>query len=147
MILKPSKACLYTHTSRKRSRPTKADSTSEARTRRGQIPDLPGNFQLIDKDTPSSAYTYKAYEGGDELELVFSDEFNTDGRSFYPGDDPFWEAVDLHYWGTVRSTRSVPPPAAKEQPHRMMKNGMTLLKVRGLDLKQANFLMTFFIRT
>lgn len=23
-----------------------------------------------------------------------------DGRSFYPGDDPFWEAVDLHYWQT-----------------------------------------------
>jgi hypothetical protein len=30
--------------------------------------------------------------------LVFSDEFNTDGRSFYPGDDPYWEAADLHYW-------------------------------------------------
>jgi len=35
--------------------------------------------------------------------LVFSDEFNKEGRSFYPGDDPFWEAVDLHYWGTVSS--------------------------------------------
>ncbi|KAJ7134394.1 glycoside hydrolase family 16 protein [Mycena epipterygia] len=32
--------------------------------------------------------------------LIFSDEFNTDGRSFYPGDDPYWEAVDLHYWPT-----------------------------------------------
>jgi len=32
--------------------------------------------------------------------LVFSDEFETPGRTFYPGDDPFWEAVDLHYWGT-----------------------------------------------
>ena len=30
--------------------------------------------------------------------LVFSDEFNRDGRTFYPGDDPYWEAVDLHYW-------------------------------------------------
>jgi hypothetical protein len=35
------------------------------------------------------------------MELVFSDDFNVEGRSFYPGDDPFWEAVDLHYWGTV----------------------------------------------
>jgi len=26
------------------------------------------------------------------MELVFSDEFNTDGRSFFPGDDPYWEA-------------------------------------------------------
>jgi hypothetical protein len=32
------------------------------------------------------------------MKLVFSDEFNTDGRTFYPGDDPFWEAEDLHYW-------------------------------------------------
>jgi beta-glucan synthesis-associated protein KRE6 len=31
---------------------------------------------------------------------VFSDEFNVDGRTFWPGDDPFWEAVDLHYWAT-----------------------------------------------
>ncbi|KAF8514413.1 beta-glucan synthesis-associated protein-domain-containing protein [Gautieria morchelliformis] len=34
------------------------------------------------------------------LPLVFSDEFNTEGRSFYPGDDPFWEAVDLWYHAT-----------------------------------------------
>ena len=31
---------------------------------------------------------------------MFSDEFNTEGRTFYPGDDPYWEAVDLHYWVT-----------------------------------------------
>jgi beta-glucanase (GH16 family) len=31
---------------------------------------------------------------------VFSDEFNKEGRTFYPGDDPYWEAVDLHYWPT-----------------------------------------------
>lgn len=35
-----------------------------------------------------------------EWQLVFSDEFNVEGRSFYPGDDPYWEAVDLHYWAT-----------------------------------------------
>ena len=35
------------------------------------------------------------------MTLVFSDEFNQDGRTFYPGDDPFWEAVDLQYWATV----------------------------------------------
>ena len=68
----------------------------------GQIPDLPGNFGLIDKDTPREAYTKKSYTSNEELVLVFSDEFNTDGRTFYPGDDPYWEAVDLHYWGTVR---------------------------------------------
>lgn len=27
----------------------------------------------------------------------FSDEFNTDGRTFYPGDDPYFTAVDIWY--------------------------------------------------
>ncbi|KAF8648187.1 hypothetical protein AX16_006326, partial [Volvariella volvacea WC 439] len=67
----------------------------------GQIPDLPGNWALIDKDTPLEAYTRRSWMyPNDEMVLVFSDEFNQDGRSFYPGDDPYWEAVDLHYWGT-----------------------------------------------
>ena len=34
------------------------------------------------------------------MELVFSDEFNVEGRTFYPGDDPYWEAVDLWYGST-----------------------------------------------
>ena len=59
---------------------------------------------LIDPDTPEDAYELKSsYSRGRKnrrFKLVFSDEFNTDGRSFYPGEDPFWEAVDLHYWGT-----------------------------------------------
>lgn len=61
---------------------------------------------------------------GETWELVFSDEFNTPGRTFWPGgasfisfsllttafivvrlvpssaDDPYWEAQDLHSWGT-----------------------------------------------
>lgn len=63
----------------------------------GQVPDM-GNFGLIDTDTPSWAYTKTSWEDGSEMQLVFSDEFETEGRSFYPGDDPYWEAVDLHYW-------------------------------------------------
>jgi hypothetical protein len=63
----------------------------------GQIPDLPGLPSLIDSDTPSSALT-RTGSDGKKYNLVFSDEFNTDGRTFYPGDDPFWEAVDFHYW-------------------------------------------------
>ncbi|RDB28835.1 Beta-glucan synthesis-associated protein SKN1 [Hypsizygus marmoreus] len=67
----------------------------------GQIPSMPGNWGLIDLETPQSAYLKPSYTNpNDELQLVFSDEFNTDGRSFYPGDDPYWEAVDLHYWAT-----------------------------------------------
>lgn len=57
-----------------------------------------GNFGLIDLDTPEDAYTFTSWRDGSEWQLVFSDEFETDGRTFYPGDDPYWEAVDLHYW-------------------------------------------------
>ncbi|KAG2005780.1 beta-glucan synthesis-associated protein KRE6 [Coprinopsis cinerea AmutBmut pab1-1] len=68
----------------------------------GQIPEFIGNFGLIDRDTPLEAHTKRSYNNPDEeLVLVFSDEFNQDGRTFYPGDDPYWEAVDLWYWGTV----------------------------------------------
>lgn len=63
----------------------------------GQIPNLPGLTTLIDPDTPTSAYKRTGWDGK-TYDLVFSDEFNTDGRTFYPGDDPFWEAVDLQYW-------------------------------------------------
>jgi len=41
-----------------------------------------------------------SYVDGSKWQLVFSDEFDVDGRTFYPGDDPYWEAVDLHYWQT-----------------------------------------------
>lgn len=63
----------------------------------GQIPDM-GNYGLIDTDTPTWAYTRTAWDDGSPMQLVFSDEFEMDGRTFYPGDDPYWEAVDLHYW-------------------------------------------------
>ncbi|KAJ7085400.1 beta-glucan synthesis-associated [Mycena belliarum] len=65
----------------------------------GQVAAM-GNFGLIDLETPSDAYTIKSLKTGKQMQLVFSDEFNTDGRSFYPGDDPYWEAEDLHYWST-----------------------------------------------
>lgn len=66
----------------------------------GQIPATIGNFGLIDQDTPQSAYTHTSLETGATWDLVFSDEFNTAGRTFFPGDDPYWEAADLHYWAT-----------------------------------------------
>ncbi len=66
----------------------------------GQVPDIPGNWGLIDKDTPEEVKWKEDYVTGQKWQLVFSDEFNTDGRTFYPGDDPYWEAVDLHYWPT-----------------------------------------------
>ena len=65
-----------------------------------QVPEIPGNHGLIDKDTPMEVRQKKSWVDGSDMQLVFSDEFNTDGRTFYPGDDPYWEAVDLHYWST-----------------------------------------------
>ncbi|BGP18552.1 hypothetical protein JCM10213v2_006618 [Rhodosporidiobolus nylandii] len=65
----------------------------------GMVPDIPNLPSLIDKDTPSSALTRTGFDGKKYV-LVFSDEFETEGRTFWPGDDPYWEAVDLHYWPT-----------------------------------------------
>ncbi|KAG1751980.1 glycoside hydrolase family 16 protein [Suillus occidentalis] len=67
----------------------------------GQIPSIPGNRGVIDVDTPREAYTKASYMNQNDMwDLVFSDEFEVEGRTFYPGDDPYWEAPSLHYWGT-----------------------------------------------
>ena len=54
---------------------------------------------LIDPDTPQDALKMKAKDGSN-WSLVFSDEFNIMGRTFYEGDDQFWTAPDLHYDAT-----------------------------------------------
>lgn len=71
----------------------------------GQVPDLSSlkmRQSLVDSDTPSGALTKANLgpAGGETWELVFSDEFNVNGRSFYPGDDPIWEAHNLYAHGT-----------------------------------------------
>lgn len=63
----------------------------------GQFPAQPR--ELIDPETPLDVYTRTGFDGK-QWSLKFSDEFNTEGRTFFPGDDPFWEGVDLHYHGT-----------------------------------------------
>ena len=56
----------------------------------GQVPDIPNLPSLIDMDTPDEIRnSVRTGFNGREYQLVFSDEFNTDGRTFYPGDDPF----------------------------------------------------------
>lgn len=65
----------------------------------GQVPAIEGLPTLIDQDTPADMRSRIGYDG-ERYNLVFSDEFNVDGRTFWPGDDPWWEAVDLWYWGT-----------------------------------------------
>ncbi|GLB41258.1 putative glycoside hydrolase family 16 protein [Lyophyllum shimeji] len=66
----------------------------------GQAPVLFQMPSLIDSTTPSSALTRTGYDGH-PYDLVFSDEFSVDGRTFYPGDDPYWEAVNLWYGVTA----------------------------------------------
>ena len=57
----------------------------------GQVPAV--NFGLIDNDTPQDVYTKTSYIDGSTLELVFSDEFNVEGRSFYPGGIIYFSSV------------------------------------------------------
>lgn len=54
---------------------------------------------LIDPDTPSEHFTKKT-RSGDDWVLSFSDEFNAEGRTFYEGDDQFFQGADLHYDAT-----------------------------------------------
>ncbi|KAF8584647.1 glycoside hydrolase family 16 protein [Ramaria rubella] len=65
----------------------------------GQVAVLPNMPKLIDNDTPDNVKTRTGWDGK-QYDLVFSDEFETEGRSFFLGDDPFWEAVDLWYGAT-----------------------------------------------
>lgn len=50
----------------------------------GQVPEIDNWPSLIDSSTPNDAKTFTNSKG-DTYKLVFSDEFNEDGRSFYPG--------------------------------------------------------------
>lgn len=54
---------------------------------------------MVDFDTPNDFKSWKASDGDDWV-VAFSDEFNCEGRTFYQGDDQFWEAVDIHYAAT-----------------------------------------------
>ena len=64
----------------------------------GQIPQLPIR-PLIDTATPPANQAWKNPQGT-KYQLVFSDEFNEEGRTFWPGDDPYWTAVDIWYGAT-----------------------------------------------
>lgn len=52
---------------------------------------------LIDADTPDSAQAWTNPKDDSTYHLVFSDEFEVEGRTFWAGDDPYWEAVNLWY--------------------------------------------------
>lgn len=46
---------------------------------------------LVDPDSPPGAM-FKEASNRKQYKLVFSDEFNKDGRTFYPGEDSYWWA-------------------------------------------------------
>lgn len=71
----------------------------------GKMSDMLGNRVPVGPATPKTAYTRASLVDGSTYDLVFSDEFNVDGRSFYPGDDPYWGAVDMQYWYVSCSPR------------------------------------------
>ncbi|KAB5596414.1 Beta-glucan synthesis-associated protein SKN1 [Ceratobasidium theobromae] len=97
----------------------------------GQVPDLPNLPSLIDKDTPASARTRTGFDGH-KYNLVFSDEFEVEGRTFYPGDDPFWEATDFHYWPTGDLEWYDPAQATT-------KNGALVIKLEEVRNHDLNF--------
>uniref|UniRef100_A0A7S1JEU0 GH16 domain-containing protein n=1 Tax=Eutreptiella gymnastica TaxID=73025 RepID=A0A7S1JEU0_9EUGL len=74
--------------------------------------DLLAPSTLIDPETPASART--ATLGGQTLTLVLSDEFNTDGRSFAPGRDRKWEAVEAHDSDTTHDVTYTPESVTTE---------------------------------
>ncbi|EGZ29223.1 hypothetical protein PHYSODRAFT_246280 [Phytophthora sojae] len=61
-------------------------ATSEYSTKSGILP-------WVDPATPSDRQTYTSSRGG-SWDLVMSDEFNTEGRSFEPGDDHLWTSME-----------------------------------------------------
>ena len=54
---------------------------------------------LIDPDTPENVKTRTAMDGT-TMNLVFSDEFNAQNRTFYPGDDPYFFGFEGWYGAT-----------------------------------------------
>ncbi|AAS53916.1 AFR545Wp [Eremothecium gossypii ATCC 10895] len=54
---------------------------------------------LVDPDTPKDARKRKSLKG-ETWPLVFSDEFNAVGRTFFEGDDQFWTGPNIHYAAT-----------------------------------------------
>lgn len=66
----------------------------------------------VDPDTPEEFHTTTANYHHDkrEYDLVFSDEFEQDGRSFEDGADPRWTAIDKNDCEFVANTQHVNYP-------------------------------------
>ena len=58
-----------------------------------QLTTQSGLKMWVDPETPKEKYTWESSRG-ETWELVISDEFNTPGRSFRPGDDHMWTSIE-----------------------------------------------------
>lgn len=76
---------IYNFIKNKNAATAKAALGSTTNATNGALPSMPGRFTLIDPDTPDSAKTKTSYATGESWTLVFSDEFEKEGRTFYPG--------------------------------------------------------------
>lgn len=72
------------------------------------IPLVPGGVPVIDPDTPVNVRT-KTSLNDESWKLVFSDEFNKAGRTFYTGEDPFWQVYQSGHSSLIlHLTNSLP---------------------------------------
>jgi len=79
----------------KRTRSSNSDGRSNVRRRVGEAAggmDDSLSDGMIDVDT--RILTVPRYHDGKHMSLVFSDEFNDDGRGFGPGEDDVFEAIE-----------------------------------------------------
>lgn len=62
----------------------------------------------IDPDTQNEHKTMTSYTDGKQYDLIMSDEFNREGRTFKDGDDPMWTGTVIHF-GTYREQNKDKP--------------------------------------
>ncbi|EHK98139.1 putative Beta-glucan synthesis-associated protein KRE6 [Glarea lozoyensis 74030] len=86
---------------------------------------------LIDPATPDAERT-RTNKDGKTLKLVFSDEFNTAGRTFYDGDDPYFQGVDIWY-GVTQDMEWYDPDAVSTG------NGTLNLKMDAFQSHNLNY--------
>lgn len=88
---------------------------------------------LIDPDTPKEiAGKTMIGQDGQKLKLAFSDEFTKPDRTFYDGDDPYWQAVDIWY-GATQDMEWYDPDAASTA------NGTLNLKFDAFQSHNLNY--------
>lgn len=79
----------------------------------GQAPVLFQMPEPIDEATPKDAHSRTGFDGN-EYELVFSDEFEIEGRTFWPGEFVSCYFIPFFFFFFLRSSPSWAPPHAHD---------------------------------